>query len=267
MLRQLLIAPSTQVLYSCIVMSLLVSACTKTKPSSSDWQRLNLKSKVMQLQEWSYNSYQAFTKKQHKSQQTNFFSEKGMLTKTVFYENSNRLIWTYYTYKPDSVWVRKTLQVNGGMEQNQNYWLYELNENGQQEVLTSLLLDSSIFHKITLQFNEKQLPVKMVYTEKRNPTSVPCEIHKEYNEQGQVIKELIYVYDKANQQCHPTPSQSTYTYNEQGDILRENITYYNGSQNSYSYQYQYDSLGNWINCLHYEGDQVIEVTRREFTYF
>lgn len=267
MLKQFLIGLSHPILYGCLV-ALFLSACqTTTNPSSNDWQRLHIKGKVKQLEEWNYNSYTAFMNEKHHTRQTSWFSEQGLLTKGLFYKTNNKLLWTHYTYQLDSVWVRRTLQVNSGAEQTQNYWLYELNAQGQQQKLTSLLLDTSVFYKITVDFNAQHLPQKLVYSDKVNPTIVPCTIHRTYNEQMKIQEELVYVYDKANEQCHPNPTTSTYTYNEQGDIEREKIVYYNGSKKTYSYQYRYDQTGNWVHRLHYQGDDVIKATKRTFLYY
>lgn len=255
------------IFYYCLMSLCLLSACTTNVPDSNDWKRLQLNGNVQQVEEWNYSSYNAFNNNQHASRQTNWFSDQGMLTKGVFYENNNRLHWTHYTYSADSVWIRRTLQVDGGIEQNQNYWLYQLNEYGQQKTLTSLLLDSSVFYKINVSFNEQQLPVTLDYSDKKNPAIIPCQTQKSYNEQQQIVQETMYVYDKANQQCSPTPTVYTYRYNEQGHVLREKIVYFNGTEESYSYQYQYDDQGNWTTRIHYKGDEVVEATKRAFVYY
>lgn len=257
---------SSQCLFLGLIL-LLLGACTTKQDHFNDWQQLHLEGKVKHLEEWTYSSYAAFNKNQHRAQEKTWFSKEGLLHKNVFHEPSGRLIWTYYHYQKDSVWVRRTFKDIDRPEQTQNYWLYELNQYGQQEVLTSLLLDSSIFHKITISYNSKQQPNNMVYSEKKDPSLVPCQIDRTYNEEGLVQQELTYVYDRSNQQCFQKPTTATYTYNEQGDILRENILYYTGAKESYSYQYRYDTLGNWINRLHYKGDKVIEVTKRRFAYY
>ena len=162
------------IFYYCLMGLFLFNACTTTVPSSNDWERSQLKGKVQQLEEWNYSSYAAFNNNQHASRQINWFSNQGMLDKGVFYESNNQLRWTHYTYSVDSVWIRRTLQVDGGVEQNQNYWLYELNEYGQQKTLTSLLLDTSVFYKINISFNEEQLPITLDYTNKKNAYFLLC---------------------------------------------------------------------------------------------
>ncbi|MGH1335221.1 MAG: hypothetical protein ACRBFS_03770 [Aureispira sp.] len=267
MLQYFLRPLSNPIFYSCCLIALFLGACTSTNPPSNDWQRLHLNGKVKQFEEWTYSSYATFTNEQHNNRQTNWFSKEGFLNKGLFYQTDNQLRWTHYTYQSDSIWVRRTLQVDGGAEQNQNYWLYELNAQGQQKKLTSLLLDTSVFYRINVDFNEQQLPKTLIYSEKIDPTIVPCEVHRTYTEQGKVQEELVYVYDKANAQCSTQPTTSTYTYNEQGDIEREKVIYYNGKEEIYSYQYRYDQAGNWTNRLHYAGDKVIEVTKRQFFYY
>lgn len=267
MQKQFLWTPHHPIFYYCLMGLFLFSACTKDVPNSNDWERLHLQDKVQQFEQWNYSSYNAFNNDQHASRQVNWFSNQGLLEKGVFYESNHRLRWTHYTYHADSVWIRRTLQIDGREEQNQNYWLYELNKYGQQKTLTSLLLDTSVFYKINISFNEQQLPTTLDYSDKKNPNIIPCQAQRSYNEQLQLIQEKVYVYDKANQQCSPQPTISTYTYNEQGHILREKTVYFNGTEEIYSYQYQYDDKGNWTTRIHYKGDEVVEATKRKFTYY
>lgn len=243
------------------------TACSPSIPTTNDWARMHLKGQVQTLEEWSYPSYPAFQSQQHSLHQKSWFSEQGQLSQGVHYETENRRLWSHYTYKGDSVWIRRALQENGGPEQNQNYWLYELNQYGQQQVLTSLQLDTSIFYTISITFNEHQLPSLLTYSNQLQPSLVPCQVKRTYNEQLQVIQEEVTIYNKTTQQCHPQPTISIYQYNEQGDIEREKISYYNGAEGNYSYQYQYDATGNWITRLHYKGDKVVEVTKRELVYW
>ncbi len=255
--------------YQLLGMSLLaffMGACGQPS-SSTDWQRSGLKGNVQQLEEWHYSSYQDFLNQQYSRHQEFWFSNKGFLTKEVAYQSNNRLWWSYYHYQSDSVWIRKTLQTEGGKERNQSFWLYELDERGEQKVVTSLLLDTSVYYKLTVQFNEEHLPVEYIYSEQREPQKVPCRVVKQYNKKKQVQRETAYGFNPATQQCNPTPHISTFTYNEQGHVKRETINYANGTQGNFSYQYQYDSIGNWTNCLYYEGDQVIEVTKRALYYY
>lgn len=245
----------------------IVSACSPSIPSNSDWERLHLRGQVHHFEEWTYSSYKAFQNQQHNLHQKSWFNKQGQLTQVVHYETENRLWWSYYTYKEDSVWIRRALQVDGGAEQNQNYWLYELNQHGQQKVLTSLQMDTSIFHTITITYNEQHLPSLLTYSNQLRPEIVPCQVQRTYNEQAQVVQEAVTLYDETTQQCHSQPTVSTYQYNEQGDIEREKIVYHNGKEENYSYQYQYDATGNWTTCLNYAGDQVIEVSQRKLVYY
>lgn len=251
-----------------IGINLLLSGCSSSTVNINDWQRMNLKQSVKQIDIITYNTYEDLMKKQNALKSLIRFNEQGLISKSARFAANGQTNWSKYTYSNDSVWVVESIESNRNLEAPQNYWLYKINDQGAQLSITSILIDSSINFHIDMDINAQGTANAVYYSQQRNPSYVPCTIEKEYNEQQQLIIERTYSYDPTTQDCATTFKHSKFTYNEQGDVLREVMYDVNDQKiGSHSYKYTYDDTGNWTQRLHYAGDTPQEVIMRTFSYF
>ncbi|WP_264788180.1 hypothetical protein [Aureispira anguillae] len=228
---------------------------------------MNLKDKVQQIDELNYPSYQDLMQKSNAKKSFTRFNEEGLIINSAIYNNNNTMLWMKYLYQGDSIWINETIEVANKVEHPQAYWLYQLDKNGAQKSITSILIDSSVNFHIDLEVNSDGNATNIAYSQQKHPAHVPCQITKTYDAQGQIKEELSYHYDDIRKRCREQATQSLFKVNEQGDIIREIITTYDGRKRNHSYTYTYDKKGNWTQRLHYLGDDVQEVIIREFTYY
>jgi hypothetical protein len=96
-----------------------------------------------------------------------------------------------------------------------------------------------------------------------------------YDSNGKLQILISYRYDSFGKLIHLSEfdSDSTslgfykYYYNENGDII-EQLNYNNEGllDSKFRYQYKYDNNSNWIEKIHYDGDQ-IRIEEREIEYY
>lgn len=264
-LQKHLTSPFGWLLYCCFLLG--ATACTTTPPQN-DLDRMSLRGPVELMEEWTYNGYENFKRNRYDSHTVTRFNANGSLRKIGYYTpNEQEMYWTTYHYLEDSVWMRTTLEINGDSEHPQNYSLYLLNRQGQQQTIYSIFLDSSINYRADVVYNDEGLPSEITYSDAQYPANIPCKVLKTYNKEGQLKTEDTYVFNADLGVCRETPTHSTFTYNEQGDVDREVAVFFNGAKQLHSYQYQYDSVGNWTRRMHYQGDNVVGMTKRTLQYF
>lgn len=242
-------------------------SCSKSPKKANDWQRMNLKEQVLQIDEISYKSYQDFFEKKNGEKSFTRFDKKGLITKNARYMSHGQIYWLKFLYKSDSVWIDEVLEVGNNNEQPQNYWLYKINDLGQQYAVTSYLIDSSVNFHIDLKFNSAGNVTHINYSQQRYPTHVPCQIIKLYDKEGILKEEHSYLYDENTQTCAEKYTRSIITLNKQGDLEREILYYPNGQKEINSYKYIYDEKENWIQKQRFSGDYPEEVFSRALSYF
>ena len=250
-----------------LLLALGVVQCGPQQTLRNDWQRMNFRGRVQLVEEWTYNGYDNFKRNRYETHTLNRFYPNGLLHKVGYYTpNEKEMYWSTFSYGQDSVWVQNTLEINGTIEHPQGYWLYLLNGQGEHKTIYSILLDSSLNYRAEVTFNQEGLPEKVTYEEVRHRPSVPCEVVNTYTPEGRLKEERIYIYDQARGQCATEPNWSRFTYNEEGYVEREQLQLYTGVEQLHSYQYLYDTVGNWTQRMHYQGDRVVGMTKRVLTY-
>ncbi|WMX13804.1 MULTISPECIES: hypothetical protein [unclassified Aureispira] len=242
-------------------------SCSKESKQFNDWHRMNLKGQIQQIDEVKYPTFRDLQLKQNGKKSFIRFTPKGLINKSAIYMGPNDILWMKYSYKGDSVWIDEVRELYSKHEQPQAYWLYKLAPNGIQKSITSILIDSSINFHIDLETNTAGNTTEIVYSQQKHPTHVPCKIQKVYDDNGHIQEEFSYHYNNILEKCHETPTHSTFKVNEHGDIIREKMVTYEGRKRTYAYHYEYDSIGNWIQRIHYTGNDVGEVITRSYTYY
>ena len=246
----------------------LFNACQPTTNARTDLDRMSLRGAVEWFEEWTYNGYNNLQRNRYDNHTITRFNSNGSLHKIGYYTpNEQEMYWTTYYYQQDSIWMRTVLEINRESEHPQNYSLYLLNKRGQQKTIYSIFLDSSINYRADVAYNAAELPREITYSNAQYPANIPCKVLKTYNKKGQLKTEDTYIYDRDAGRCREKPTHSTFTYNDQGDVDREVALFFNGAKQLHSYRYQYDSTGNWTQRIHYQGDDVIDITKRTIQYF
>ncbi len=250
------------------ILFLFTVKCSKEKKEINDLIRMNLKGLVRQVDETKFNNYKDFQKNLNPQKSFIRFDEEGFITKRAQFLLNNQIQWSFYNYMGDSVWIKDIRETANHQEHIMNYMLYKTDDRGAQTAVTSILLDSSINYHIEMQTNSDGNATDIVYSKVKHPLYFPCRIIKKYNALGQSTEELTYNHNKSTGLCEEHPVKSIFKMNEQGDVLRQKI-YIKNEKNATtnSWEYKYDSEGNWIYKLHYEGDTPKEVLIRELSYF
>lgn len=237
-------------------------------PCFNDWQRMNLKGSVKQIDLKKYYSYQDLLQKLPPEKSFIRFNEKGLITQNAVFVAEGKIHWTRYDYREDSVYLVESTELANKGERKQSYWWYTLDARGAQTAVTSVLLDSSVNFHIDMILNEDGNPTEIIYSQQIYPTYMPCRIVKTYDKNGKIKEELAYLYNETTRQCNEdNPNKTVFKLNEQGDIEREIVHFANGTKQTHSYQYKYDEKGNWTEKLHYNGDIAEDVIFRNFTYY
>lgn len=252
-------------IFTVLIISFL--SCSKESKKINDWQRMNLKGRIQQIDESKYPSYQALQLKQAPQKSFTRFTVNGLINKSGIYMGEKDILWMKYDYRGDSVWIEETRELNSKNEYPQAYWLYKVDPYGAQTSITSILIDSSINFHIDMDINENGNATEIRYSQQKYPTHVPCKITKVYNDDGSIKEEFTYRYNQILEKCNEEANHSVFTINEQGHVEREKMTTYDGRKRVYSYQYKYDDQGNWTQRIHYTGDEAGEVIIRNLTYY
>lgn len=250
-----------------ILLNTCFFSCSNNAKKINDWQRLNLKGRIQQIDELKYPTFQDFKQKQNAQKSFTRFTTSGLISKSGIYMGPNDILWMKYEYKGDSVWIVESREINSKNDYPQAYWLYKVNPYGGQESITSILIDSSINFHIDTEINEVGKVTEIVYSQQKHPTHVPCRITKVYNEDGTIKEEFSYRYNDVLEKCYETPTHSIFKNNEYGHIEQENMTTFDGRNRIYSYQYEYDEQNNWTQRIHYTGNESGEIIVRELTYY
>lgn len=131
-----------------------------------------------------------------------------------------------------------------------------------------------------IEYNEAGLPCTISHYKKRG--KLKGRYTYQYNDKGEVNQ--VAVYNSKMQEV----GISSYQYNEQGDVVmaqsyqdnhkglellnsllgyRPLPSYLQHKSGNYSFQYQYDEMGNWTQCMVSYGVQPLVVLARDITYF
>lgn len=252
-----------------LILLCCLMSCSKESKTINDWQRMNLKGKIQQIDELKYATYADLRQKNASKKNLTRFKKNGLISSSGIYRANNNMLWMKYHYSLDldSIWIREVIEIGGKNEQPQAYWLYLLDEKGAQINITSILIDSSINFHIDLAVNNDGNATEIIYSQQKYPNNIPCRITKIYDEKGRIKEELTYRYDEIRKKCEDHPTTSVFKLNEQGDIIEEVLTTYDGRKRNHSYHYDYDDKGNWIQRVHYTRGAVMDIMVRKFTYY
>lgn len=244
-------------------------SCSEESKIITDWQRMNLKDQIQQIDELTYASYVDLRQQNSTKKSLTRFKKNGLISSSGIYRSDNSMLWMKYIYSEnlDSIWINEVIEIGNRNEHPQAYWVYELDKNGAQTAITSILIDSSINFHIDLTTNKDGNATEITYSKQRSPNRIPCRISKVYDEKGYIKEELTYRYDEIRKKCAEHPTTSIFKVNENGDIVRESLTTYDGRKRSHSYHYDYDDKGNWIQRTHYTGGTVMDIVVRKLTYY
>ena len=249
------------------ILFLSLSSCSnRNKGPFNDWQRMNLKGKVKQIDFKRYATYEALIQKLEPEKSFVRFDEKGLITQNATFLKNEQIHWIKYDYREDSVYLKESRAI-GKTEHPQAYWWYKLDERGAQIAITSILLDSSINFHIDMETNENGNATEIACSKQKYPTYMPCRVSKIYDENGKIKEELTYPYNETTKKCEEEPNRTVFKLNEKGDVERETTTFVNGTKQVHSYQYKYDEQGNWIEKIHYAGDFAEDVVFRTLNYY
>jgi len=257
-------------LFAILVFTLLSTcfiSCSNDSKKVNDWQRMNLSGRVQQIDELKYPTFRDFQQKQNVQKSFTRFTRDGLISKSGIYMGPSDILWMKYEYKSDSVWIVESREINSKNNYPQSYWLYKVDPYGIQQSITSILIDSSINFHIEMEMNEAGNATEIIYSQQKHPAHVPCRISKVYNENETLKETFSYRYNNILEQCDEHPTHSIFKNNKYGHIKQENMTTYDGRERVYSYQYEYDTLGNWTQRIHYTGEDAGEMTLRELTYY
>lgn len=245
----------------------LYGCSNSNKGQFNDWQRMNLKGNIKQIDIKKYATYEALLQKLEPEKSFVRFDENGLITQNATFLKNEQIHWIRYDYREDSVYLKEVRTLANKTEHPQAYWWYKLDERGAQIAITSILLDSSINFHIDMETNEDGNATEIIYSKQRYPTYMPCRVTKIYDENGKIKEELTYPYSEITRKCEEQANRTVFKLNQQGDVERETTTFSNGQKQVHSYQYQYDEQGNWTQKIHYAGDIAEDVVFRTFSYY
>jgi YD repeat-containing protein len=158
-------------------------------------------------------------------------ASKQLINKEVI--SNKRIIATYiYHYDDKGNAVKKEIQKELGLLDihNENF---DCKYDDNHRLIEEIHLDGKEYKKTGYQYNEKDQITRRT----------------EYNERGGITYESIFVYDELD-----NLSTETATY-------RDNKTF------DYSYIYEYDNQGNWINKRSLSDEKTYSLQIRIITYF
>jgi hypothetical protein len=251
-----------------IIFSLFLTSCSEDKKNINDWNRMNLKGRIKQIDLLKYPTYEDLRKNKNAQKSFIRFTDNGLIIKSATFIKSNLIHWMKYQYYGNSVWIDESKELDNKVNQIQAHWLYKINDQGAQVEVTAYFIDSTINYHIDAEIDADGKTTEITYSQQRYPDRIPCRISKIYDDNRNLKEELSYRYNKITRTCEKTPTRSTFTVNEQGDIVREVIHTKDGRKRPpHSYKLNYDKKDNWIEKIHYTGDYTNEVIIRKFTYF
>lgn len=163
------------------------------------------------------------------------YDKKGNNIEETYYEPTNRLrskILSWYDNKGNKI-ETKSYDANDSIN---SHWLYEFDNKGQIVKATWYKGEKELFSRWDYVFNDKGLEV---------------ERHLElFDSKGAPYKRVHYEYDDHNNKTEE------FFYNEADSLILR-----------LSHQYQYDSIGNWVQSIQSENEVPKYLIERKYEYF
>ncbi|WP_439480638.1 hypothetical protein [Chryseobacterium aquaticum] len=227
------------------------------------WKDFVLKGKVKLIEE-NYVS----KKKKNRETTTLEFSQKGKILKKeeISKDRKSSTILSYDSQnRQEKVW----------------FWNFDKNKLVTESIMTFRYRNDSVFVHTEITDNGKKSSKSFTAILKDGL------LVKYFGEKKGESRVTEFVYDNHNNVLSQTNYRDgeksrryefTYNYDENGSILRqtdvnENTTiefFPNGlrkSENEFTYQYTYDSLGNWIRKMVFKNGKKYSENTRRITYF
>ncbi|MDR3247049.1 MAG: hypothetical protein LBT50_11550 [Prevotellaceae bacterium] len=158
-------------------------------------------------------------------------SEKRLSKKEI--TSNGRIISTYiYRYDDKGNAVEKEIQKKLGLLDINNE-KFECKYDENNRLIEEIHLDGEKYNKTEYKYNEKGQIIRRV----------------EYNERGGITYESDYVYDELD------------------NISSETAAYRGNNTFNYSYVYEYDNQGNWINKRSLSNDKTFSLQIRVISYY
>ncbi len=256
----------------------------------NDLQKLNLKNNIVSISQRIYTAKQVdgiihkkYIKEDPLENWDLVFNNKGFISEKKCFYSDNSLIFYYeYQYK------QKNKITGRKMYDAQNYLLehlqYVYDEFGVLAAQSTYKGDNSLLVRYVYEYStKKQLikssvhaPYPSIYTtsfytfDYNKKNELICQ--KTYNKNEQLYQTDSFWYDQNGfEKRHKIISHNDgFNFNSYSkyDPLGNLITYKAPAQNEplTSYTYQFDSLGNWTQKLHFKNGKLTDIHERNIIY-
>jgi hypothetical protein len=159
------------------------------------------------------------------------YDDNKRLSKKEISSNGKLLATHSYSYDDKGNVGKKEIKKQQTYDMNDESFEYKYDENNR--LIEETHLDGEKYNRIEYKYNDKNQIIRRA----------------EHNERGGVTYETDYTYDELD---NPSTEISAY---------RGNKTF------NYSYVYEYDSQGNWINKRSLSDDKTYSLQIRVITYY
>jgi hypothetical protein len=153
------------------------------------------------------------------------------LSKKEVSSNRESIATHIYYYDDNGNIGRREIKKKPGYDIHDEEFEYKYDEKNRLE--EEIHLDGNRYNKIGYKYNDKDQLVRRV----------------EYNERGGITYETDYIYDELD------------------NLSTETSAYRGNSTFNYSYLYEYDSQGNWINKRSLSSEKTFSLQVRVITYY
>ena len=236
----------------------LILSCSSNIDTSilmeTDWNKHNLKGKV-----FSYNETRGFI-----SSKSFRFNKNGFI-KSEYYGGGERK----YIYKNDKLFKVETYITSSNSQKSEKngYWEYEYNKlnkvskeiytrlNDNAKIETQMVYNKNGFVKEYIRYEHSSIckydsignmTSKIQYSfknnETRNDSTLILKENFEYNSKNLLINHSSLRADKLK--------NINYKYNSENDIIEKTIKNQDKHLEIHTYEYTYDTIGNWISRIH-----------------
>lgn len=180
--------------------------------------------------------------------------------KSYYYENGE--LDDYYVYRFNAKGqCIEDLQFNA-QDELITRTLYVFDVKGNEVVESNYDKFEEVIDKTTKIFtpdNKPQNVETLYYQDKHNSKLI---IDRFY-ENGKLKKEESRFFDLEGK-CS---TEYLELYNEQEDLFKNETKHNHSPKEVRNYEYEYDTFGNWIKRIQYLNGELVEVEKREITYF
>jgi hypothetical protein len=251
----------------------------------NDWTKLNLKGKVMTMEEKSVFKTKikngdsgSFTTG------TSIFNELGYRTEFRSVSNNNVERTTKYNYDKEGNMIESN---NEGFLKMTYTFKYDkkgnIIENSGRAIIESKLIENKIIYKYDdrgnmieentyYNFSEVPYSIKYIYDNNGNITEMsskvismkdhtPLNVISKFNDDGKIREENYY--DSKGK----FKGKVTYEYDSNGNVIMLNNNLDNGDPNKTTYKYEYDGQGNWIQEEIITNKVPTQVLYRTYKYY